>query len=601
MAENKEHRTIGLTPVREYPTYQAVYQLHPQGEIEAEGLFGKAILTVVDWLRKRIEKKGNDASFLSAFPKPEDWTAFDPENAPDLTKNESYDIASIYRAADKAWAFRLSEPSTTTANQSFTTDVGIRKLEDSVLLGIRTVCREEPQSTYANVYRLDFVCNVLMQDPDIRVTECGVGQVLKPSFITLNGKSGEQCRLLKEKLLENKARRLPALLFYETAKARLSEEQSELVQKIVKAHCYLYCVCDTPYKLLISTMDRKDLAESFKAGDECIVIDDPANIAGIRSVRITDEEGNLDENSLVRLCESIQNRFRGRVYDYSSINFYPELREKRLLDTLPAVSDPKESEEIAAMIAELKENVEINKQTAAQAFEDNERLGKTVRELEKKLRLAHHENKTEQLELSLSTANARIEEQKAALAERDETIKALKNKALELRAEVRPFAALPLPATVSRDDILAWIRDNYGDRVIVHKRAADAFREYNKSIDCMALCRMIHYLYGFTVSAAENQGDLNATAEAAKAYDILGENFSAEPSAKKATMESRSAEFSIDISEFDPAAGTVLLDRHIKKGKGADFEAIRIYFYYDGVIKKSIIGYMPGHLDIGIK
>ena len=38
------------------------------------------------------------------------------------------------------------------------------------------------------------------------------------------------------------------------------------------------------------------------------------------------------------------------------------------------------------------------------------------------------------------------------------------------------------------------------------------------------------------------------------------------------------------------------MDLHIKSGKGSDVNMIRIYFYYSSELKKSVIGYMPGHL-----
>lgn len=42
----------------------------------------------------------------------------------------------------------------------------------------------------------------------------------------------------------------------------------------------------------------------------------------------------------------------------------------------------------------------------------------------------------------------------------------------------------------------------------------------------------------------------------------------------------------------------VILDLHLKYGKGMDDNMIRIYFYYSSVEKKSFIGYMPGHLPL---
>ena len=43
----------------------------------------------------------------------------------------------------------------------------------------------------------------------------------------------------------------------------------------------------------------------------------------------------------------------------------------------------------------------------------------------------------------------------------------------------------------------------------------------------------------------------------------------------------------------------VILDKHLKRGVGARDEEglIRIYYYYDRDLKKTFIGYMPGHLS----
>ena len=54
--------------------------------------------------------------------------------------------------------------------------------------------------------------------------------------------------------------------------------------------------------------------------------------------------------------------------------------------------------------------------------------------------------------------------------------------------------------------------------------------------------------------------------------------------------------YTINISTWDSGKSDVILDKHVKYGKGQDSNMIRVYFYYDADIKKSIIGYMPDHL-----
>ena len=107
---------------------------------------------------------------------------------------------------------------------------------------------------------------------------------------------------------------------------------------------------------------------------------------------------------------------------------------------------------------------------------------------------------------------------------------------------------------------------------------------------------MIHYLSGYT--KYRNDGGNPSDNSPARDYDPDNYGFACTPSSSGAggSKNIYSSEYSINISKFDDEKDEVILDMHIAKGKGRGEDMIRIYFYYDPQIEKSIVGYMPDHL-----
>lgn len=79
-------------------------------------------------------------------------------------------------------------------------------------------------------------------------------------------------------------------------------------------------------------------------------------------------------------------------------------------------------------------------------------------------------------------------------------------------------------------------------------------------------------------------------------YDVENNSFAIEgTSSGSGATDIYKDKYTIDISEYNNKKNKVIMDIHMKKGKGqADIN--RIYFYYDEDIQKTIIGYMPDHL-----
>ena len=147
-----------------------------------------------------------------------------------------------------------------------------------------------------------------------------------------------------------------------------------------------------------------------------------------------------------------------------------------------------------------------------------------------------------------------------------------------------------------RNKILDWIRKYYSDVLVVHSNAEASFYDDNKNIDWHRFCMMIHYLAGYT--RHRNKGGKAIDPMAARDFDPENSGYKVEPSSSgQGAAEMFKDKYTIAITE-DGILKQVMLDYHIKIGKGMDNNMIRIYFYYSAVEKKTFIGFMPGHLPI---
>ena len=105
---------------------------------------------------------------------------------------------------------------------------------------------------------------------------------------------------------------------------------------------------------------------------------------------------------------------------------------------------------------------------------------------------------------------------------------------------------------------------------------------------------MIHYLAGYT--RHRNKGGQALDPSAAREYDPEDSAYRIDPtSSGQGATEVHKDEYTITISEGG-VKKDVILDLHLKRGKGNDSDMLRIYFYYSPVEKKSFIGFMPRHL-----
>ncbi len=598
-------RSMGLTPIKEYPTFQAAYELHPQNGLTSEQLYVKTVLTVADWLRERVSKNGGDTSFLEAYPPASEYRMFRKEDFEDLSAVSGYDIKAVSWAAKDTWALRLIELSRKTDNRSFGTEVTVKGRSGSVALAARTICREpvtEQRMAPAEVFRLGFISHVLLKDPDIVMTELGVsaGHPLIRGFTDINGKSNSECEWLCSGLISNPDRQYPVVILTEEMTDRLREADA-MDNLLERGKCLAYYVAveNSPQKLVRIHLGQDRLADDMAAGCKAAVVTDSAGGGKVKTFEIFDEEGELRPPYFNGMCAYLQNSTRGRDFDYHGIGFFSEIRREKLLDTLPQTEDPAKRAEIVAVIEGLQSELEEKSQNETLLNERITKLEKLNDALERKnSELARENRKLESLEIELDDIKKSAKSGDARTAELEE--KLAKERADKLGFIERQKALLDVPVKCTREELVKWIRENYGDRLVLHERGERSFLADTKPRDLNRFCRIIHYLYGYTLCMAENPGDINAAVEAAKSYDLLGDGFEVTFVGKE-PLRHHTDDYRLDISAVNPNKKYVLMDKHISIGKGMDADSVRIYLYYDSETGKSIIGYVYDHLEIGMK
>ena len=602
----RRSRSISVRPYSQYYTYQAYFQLFPRDAISEDECFAKSILYVTDWIRGRITPSGGEApEFLSAYPPAADFRSFDTDDISDIDQGKDFDIRIVFDNDRRIWAMRLFELSSNSKvrGQSFVTEVTVSRAEGSVLMAIRTTCREPVRSTLAKVYRLSYIRHGLLQDDDIILTEAFTAPEypINGRAVSVNGKSKEACEHFCSRMLANPRRQFPLVLVSDPSLCDEHMDDIDAFAWDLAGHAHVTVLSSGPNKLCYSVLSDRELGDSLKEKGLAFAVFDAC----------PDEEGSLPEPRLFHFSDPEQElkdvfeearddligHQRGQTYDFSGTEFYSKVRISKMM-ALTGGGEDHYQMVLEALVSEQTEKLE-----AAEANEARLTI-ELQKEKSKNAELTKMNNKLlsdqEKAELSRSDSNSELAERLKAT---EEALEAEKARSRELS---RPFtedhsALLNMPLTDDRDAILKWIEDSYcGDDgcLILHDRAKDSFRRDKTGRDFRRICLMIHYLYGYTRFLNEGNDPVTANQKAAS-YDVLSNRFEAtRSSSAEGALRNYRSDYTIDISAYDPSRKDALLDFHLKKGKGMDSDSIRIYFCYDSEIGRSIIGYMPDHLPI---
>ena len=596
-------KSTSLVFFRQYNTYQALLEVFPKETLSVNACFSKTILYIMRWFRGRLRESTYEEypeiAFLKEdYPLPENYADFRIENAGNINGLDFIDLETAYLPEKEAWLVCLTEPDNGNdkkdiQGRTFTTEIMVYKQEKSVVLGVRESCREPKSNTIdATVYRPGFIRDMFF-DPDLILGEYGLKKEyafgIKP--ILLNGKSGEACEMLMENLISSGSRQMPVLFIPETYYLANEEEVDHKTRSLLGfAHIVVWQ--NTCRKLFAQVMQNEEFADVAEEGK---MIFYRTNYMQEYPVEYFDPNS---EEILEQIKLKAQREPLRKNTDYRGFAFKPSWWEVSKTNRQDLSSD-----------AEIKEAYESEISRLNQRIRDFERDNSA---LQSKINELNSENDKMDAEIlssfnDLTRKNALIEEQRAEIKElkdkNNEQKKDLARYSLAIsslqeseKERYEPIIHMAPLGKDKKEDILKWIKDYYSDLLVIHAGAEKSFMDDKRNIDWHRFCMMIHYLAGYT--KYRNAGGMPLDSAAAREYDPEESAYTVTPVSSGAlgAVEIHKDKYTILINGVNGKTEEALLDLHLKYGKGMDDNMIRIYFHYVPELKKSVIGYMPGHL-----
>ncbi|MCR5214411.1 MAG: hypothetical protein K6E10_08325 [Eubacterium sp.] len=592
-------KSTKLAFFKKYYTYQAFLELYSSQNLCIEEVYYKTILYIMGWFKSRfedgfLENSENLRYLVDDYPIPEKYKDFNFDRADNINGFSFIDFETAFIDEKKTWLVRLVEPDNhkerdDVKGRVFTTEIFVSRLDDSVALGIRESCKEpDTNIDDAQGFRPSFVRS-LFCDKDIIISEFGIDKeyafAKKP--IMLNGKSGQECQRIYNNLIGSDKRQMPVIFIpYEYYEANEIGVDRRTESMLGFAHVVVWK--DTCFKLFSQTMNSEELAEV--AGEGQVIYYRTTNKQEYPSIYYEkDNENLLKEIKNKGLWEPCRKNFNFEPFIFKPVWWDIDKlgKSQELEENKGNISHAYEME-----ISQISNQLEELKRDNSLLQKKNDGLENEIIELEKtqnkllsdigknELRIDGLKDKVEKTEKELYKA-------KAELLKEEKLRKGIFSNATET---YMPLFNMPFVTVSKKDELIEWIEKYYSEELLILPEAIKSLNDDNRPIDFHKLCMMIHYIAGYT--RYRNDGGEAAPIQIGREYDPEQSGYKVEfvSSGQGATDMYKD---SYTIRYYGKKA---IMDLHIKVGKGLDFNMIRIYFYYDPDMKKSIIGYMPGHL-----
>ena len=611
-----QSRTVRLLQNTLYPTYQLYAVMGSKQTMPRDGL-RLAALTTMEWLRQRIQE---DVPAELCQPGPDAYRTANDSNLPSLHLSRGYVVDIVSLPEKGVWSLQITEPDlgsdpgkkeqrrAAVPGRVIETNVAFRIYGKELECGFQTVVSDpEGTSPQAEVYRLAVVRR-LMENPAFGLTQIspvnGIVADLKttapirklialvnapenqlPTVVfTYHQKQERQgitapVQKAAPKVLNTPPQQPEAFstrpgmrheeLFNLLAAARQSEEKATLpcdapaFADKMKGFCRTYLL-DAG---LLSTF-AEAVGVSLKPGDAALL--EPLRFGGrpqVFSYRPGKQEKMVDD-----LTSVLYTYPRGRSYSFGHIEFLSAARENLLHATAQAVSEAEAvSDQWAEKFTKLKDTckAEIAKKDAEAA-----QLHKQVDRL--KLYQVQLEKEKEQLVQQLRQER---ESCKLQLQARDGEVAYLKRK---------------LTRPVKHTDVVEWTRQQFPDRLIMHKRTETLLAKRTAwGVDLGLLCDALDFLatdywdYRFS-HLSKDEMNRRCSAKYGRPFDVskLGDY----------TIEFTPSEYKVKYKMTGTEkAREYALNWHLKVGNDPE-NLLRIYFFPDDKAQKLVIGSLPEHL-----
>ncbi len=627
------YQTTKIKPLKSYPTFQ--FHAYTDSEnLPADDVFKICILEIFRWLRLRLNNFSEIPAIIDV-PEPENYRDFDECSLCSFSLSLGFNVSAVYIEKLGIWSFNITE-SDMGANigtdterlpvqgRIFSTDVALRKQKDFVEFGVRTTC-SEPYDVTADceVFRPTFV-KVLSQNEDIgfrkkyRLDGRAFEVSTKNDAENLSGILGDEhfdmpVVLIAETELIESETELPEIQIPDTRKLQLdfgigvdSFSSDNLSVDMSKAGIELKNSINVKKRSTSKQINRKatagkartelkrsetidyqNLAKSLtgfalvcKINENCFKILKNKNGIDIRHGdvlvcchgRITDEYKYPEfENRLMdfykELKVNIKNSLKRNPYSFGNIAF---ISDARLLEI-----DEKRRASLT-----LEEECELLNQ-------ENDELKRQIKEYEQRnadIRFSSDELRMVQKRVkALENEYSEAKERELAAVKRYEMLEYAYRSSSEITAFYRQKAQFAAYFPTNKNEVCEWAEKEFSDTILIAPRAKSEMRKYSGALSVAMLCDGIYYLNGY---ARYRCGEISK--EQLELY-AEGYGWTAGGCGKEALKVRRDDYIAtVDGVQY-------LLDQHIKYGVNSQ-QLIRIYFCWDELKRKVIIGYMPGHL-----
>ena len=603
----QKSRSTKLLFFRKYATCQALYEIYASDGVDGRVLFNRVVLYIMQWFVSRVGEENIAASeefaFLKDCPKSDEGAEkFDINVIKNFHLSSLTDAEALWQEKQKIWSMRLEEPdngndAVDIQGRYFITDLSVKMGGKSTFLAVRIVCREPSQNNVdATPYRPAFMRS-MQNDGCLIITEAGLDKkyAFEKKPILLNGKAKTECQKIYSKM-ENARRRLQMpLLFVSSDVYEKDTDRCNGLAASLLGYAHFVVIKNGTRKLFAEDcIDSPEMAEEIEKGNFVLW----RGSASQQPFEIFDYENEDYEEGIYHfLRERVQRESMRKAYRFEPCIFLEPLKEDALKSAAFDGSSGEDSYN-DIVIDRLNEELAAIRMDVESLQIERDGLRKMLNSTRKGLTRAWRDEKKRAD--NLLADNEKISEELASLKGLDaEAAEKAELDQENVYSEEQLYGpVMRIPVSANNDQILGWIKSEYEDTIILHPKAEDSFKKSASNFDRRRFCMMIHYLNGYTLDRRNGRCSTPEDPDAGRSYDVAGNGFKVTfctNSSNSSTIKMHGSSYKLKIKNYNPDKNEVLMDLHIKNGVTSN-EMIRIYFYYDSDLGKSIIGYMPDHL-----
>ena len=640
----KQFKPILLKKNITYPTYQLYATVNNTDTAPTDAL-KICILHTLEWMREKFRAFETPEPLIA--PAPAEYEKFSLDSLSSFSINEGYSVDSVWLPDLNSWSIQLVEPDISgvfrapVPGRVFTTNIGFHIVDNIVHCGFQTLVSDpEDCKEVCDVFRPAVVKHIA------RNKQVGLRQVRTliehPRIID----TYEQIRSLRE-FIRSDSRTLPIAVF---TYATDSSEPEDKIEEITKSKPVIsvsdlrrsphveynqkrfekqFSVRDGLTERMKNLPDHPLAMINSRENDPAPkqtapVKAEPAEKAepflpyeldelshdkmgyGYVAVVTADKLEEFNKVMGLELCGgdvllTVPERFgAAEVFPYKKHRRAPEMLLEKIGSIIQTYSLNKPVEfpnVIFSTKARLHQqeliisgNASVEEILRQQTERENTLIqqGKEqVRKVEEQLAL--RDEKVRRL-------NEQIEQHNSELAVMRLRLDEEKNRHEEEKRQLEQKIAYLISREERPDDIsgvIAWAQERFGDTIIFHDRAVEKLEKLSTPVDVMLLCDCLEYLateyYRFyTKQISESERDRICSEKYNRPIEVA-------PSGAEA-IKNLPLHYKV---KYDFADGSprreVALDMHLRIGVATPF-LIRIYFFYDKVSRKFVIGSLPEHL-----